>query len=399
MKIVFASNWFNHHEKFFCDAISANSDVEFHFIQTERIPEERLQLGYQDITADTPYCVCSYESKENYCRAISICNEADALILGSAPYEFIAERVRKNKLTFFYAERLFRQGLWHMLYPPTFFTVLKRFINPGRKTNFYLLAASGYTAWDTSRIFAFDGNRFKWGHFIEVPDMNSETVEQKLKNSGLKHPQDVSILWAGRLIGLKHPDMSLRVAKTLKEKGIHFNLKIIGAGELEGMLGKMISDNHLEDCVQMLGSMTPLEVRKYMEEADIYLFTSDFYEGWGAVLGEAMASGCAVVTSHGIGATPFLAKHLENALVYETGNYGSFERNVLKLAGDPALRNKLGRNANSTMMNLWNPKVGADRFYKLCNNLLEGKAAPFYADGPISKAEVIKNNWFKDDTI
>lgn len=399
MKLVFVSNWFNHHEKFFCDAIAAYPDVEFHFIQTERIPEERLQLGYQNITKSTPYCICSYDSKEEHLRAINLCKDADALILGSAPYEFIADRVRNNKLTFFYAERLFRQGLWHMLYPPTFFTVLKRFIIPGRKSNFYLLAASGYTAWDTSRIFAFNDHRFKWGHLIEVPKMNSDTVEHKLEKIGLKHSQDVSILWAGRLIGLKHPDMSLRIAKTLKERGIPFNLRIIGSGELEGSLKKMISDYNLDDCVRMLGTMTPGQVRKFMEESEIYLFTSDFNEGWGAVLGEAMSSGCAVVTSHGIGATPFLAKHNENALLYETGNYESFERNVLKLATNPELRKRLGRNASDTMVNLWNPTVGAERFHKLCVDLLEHKAVEYYDDGPLSKAEILKNNWFKDDTI
>lgn len=51
--------------------------------------------------------------------------------------------------------------------------------------------------------------------------------------------------------------------------------------------------------------MKASEVRSYMEKADIYLFTSDFNEGWGAVLNESMNSGCAVVASHAIGSVPF----------------------------------------------------------------------------------------------
>lgn len=399
MKIVLASNWFNHHEKFFCDAINSKPDVEFYFIQTERIPEERLKLGYQDVTKSTPYCICSYESKEEYERAIGICNEADALLLGSAPYEFIADRVRNNKLTFFYAERLFRKGLWHMLYPPTFFTVLKRFIIPGRKSNFYLLAASGYTAWDTSRIFAFNKRRFKWGHLIDVPSTVANNPKQQLENIGLKHQKDVSILWAGRLIGWKHPDMSIRVAKTLKERGVNFTLKIIGTGDMEKSLRQMITENNLGDCVQMLGAMQPTEVRQYMNEADVYLFTSDFNEGWGAVLGESMSSGCAVVTSHGIGATPFLVQHNQNGLIYETGNYNSFERNVIKLVESESLRERLGAAAQKTMSETWNPSVGADRFHSLCKSLIERGTPIYYEQGPISKAEILHNNWFKDDTI
>lgn len=391
MKIVFASNWFNHHEKFFCDAINSFLDVEFYFIQTERIPEERLKLGYQDVTKSTPYCICSYESKEEYERAIGICNEADALILGSAPYEFIADRVRNNKLTFFYAERLFRKGLWHMLYPPTFFTVLKRFIIPGRKSTFYLLAASGYTAIDTANIFAFSNRRFKWGHFIEVASPE-----------GRKHKVDdgrLHLLWAGRFLEWKHPDYPIRIANTLKQKEVPFVLDIIGAGEQEQKMRSLISNFKLGNSVVMHGTMKPTEVRGYMEKADIYMFTSDFNEGWGAVLGESMVSGCAVVTSHGIGATPFLVQHGENGLVYETGNYGSFERNVLKLVGSKELREKLSHNAIDTMMNIWSPKVGAERFYLLVKSILEQGKPVYYDNGPISKAEILKNNWFKDDTI
>lgn len=399
MIIVFASNWFNHHEKFFCDAINSIPDVEFYFIQTESIPDERLKLGYQDITKSTPYCICSYDSQADHDRALDICNNADALILGSAPYEFIVERVRNNKLTFFYAERLFRKGLWHMLYPPTFFTVLKRFIIPGRKSNFYLLAASGYTAWDTSRIFAFDNRRFKWGHFIEVAKQPSTAIKEKLVAAEIRHRKVISLLWAGRLIECKHPDMAVRIAKSLKDKGIPFSMTIIGNGILEKSLKSLINEYSLSDSVFMPGSMTPTEVREYMEHSDIYMFTSDFEEGWGAVLGESMASGCAVVTSHGIGATPFLALNEYNALIYETGNFTSFENKVLRLVKNPDLRKKVANNALNTMRNLWNAEVGANRFYHLCKNIIEKGKPIFYDEGPISKAEIIKNNWFRDDTI
>lgn len=394
INIVFVSNFFNHHEKFFCDELDKNDDVVFSFIQTEMMNEERIRLGWGIDTSKVHYVMNSYESCDNYKKALQKCENADVLILGSAPYDFVAERVKKNKLTFYYAERLFRQGLWHMLNPKTFLTVLKRFIIPGRKSNFYLLAASGYTAVDTAKIFAFNNHRFKWGHFIEVGENLNNGYKEPLKRQS-----SVSMLWAGRLIALKHPDMPIRIAKTLKSRNIDFSLNIIGTGVLEQELQKLIHEFGLEDCVHMLGAMSPKEVRKYMQNSDIYMFTSDFNEGWGAVLGESMASGCAVVTSHGIGATPFLITHNQNGLIYETGNYDSFERNVLKLVASKELRMRLSRNAQKTMSDLWNPKVGAERFYQLCCSLLEKGEAIYYDKGPISKAEVLKNNWFKDDTI
>lgn len=395
ISIVFVSNFFNHHEKYFCDEMYHNKNVIFTFIQTERMDDERIRLGWGIDTSAVPYVENSYDNSANYNKALLKCEEADVLILGSAPYDFVSKRVKQNKLTFYYAERLFRKGLWHMLNPRTFFTVLKRFIIPGNKSNFYLLAASGYTAVDTSHIYAFNNRRFKWGHFIDVAEYANGV--QKINS---KHPSSISLLWAGRLIELKHPDMPLRVAHTLKKEGVQFTLQIIGTGELEQDLKRLIIKYDLEDCVYMLGAMPPSEVRAHMERSDIFMFTSDFNEGWGAVLGESMASGCAVVTSHGIGATPFLVTHNYNGLIYETGNYKSFERNVIKLVHSEELRIKLSANARNTMRDLWNPQVGAARFYQLCCSLLGENRKPIYFDyGPISKAEVLNNNWFKDDTI
>lgn len=399
MKIVFVSNNYNHHERFFCEELNKFSDVEFFFIQTQPMREERVKMGWGIDTSRFPFVYNSFESETVYKNALQLCNEADAVIIGSAPYKFIADRVKNNRLTFFYAERLFRKGLWHMLYPPTFFTVLKRFIVPGRKSNFYLLCASGYTAVDTSKIFAFNNHRFKWGHFIDVnpyPNINSFYAE---KVERLKHHKGVSILWAGRLIRWKHPDMAVKIAKTLKQKNIPFTMNIIGTGEMEYELKEMISTYNLSDSVKMPGAMTPPEVRQHMLNSEIYLFTSDFNEGWGAVLGESMASGCAVVTSHGIGATPFLIQHKENGLIYETGNYGSFERNVLKLVESKEFREKLSKNTVKTMQECWNPQTGAYRFYQFVKQILENGRPMFYDAGPISEAKILKNNWFKDDTV
>jgi len=353
--------------------------------------DERIKLGWAIDLEDYPFVLCAYGDNGERERALKLCRDADVLILGAAPYEFVADRVRNNKLTFYYAERLFRNGIWHLLNPRTFLTVLKRFVIPGRKSNFYLLAASAYTAIDTAKIFAFDQGRFKWGHFIEVAYPASR---QQIGSS-----DKLKLLWAGRFLKLKHPDYAIRVARSLKKAGTQFHLDIIGAGPEEKYLQRLISDYELTDVVSMHRPMTPAQVRRYMERADIYLFTSDFNEGWGAVLGEAMISGCATVASHGIGATPFLVKHNHNGLIYRTGDYASFQSNVLRLAEDKQLRLYLSSNAIRTMMELWNPKVGAERFYELCKSIIQNGKPIYCEEGPLSKAELLKNNWFKDDTI
>lgn len=185
---------------------------------------------------------------------------------------------------------------------------------------------------------------------------------------------------------------------SLKEKGYSFKMSIIGNGEMESQLRCMIQNRNLEDCVEMLGVMSPDAVRVHMEKADIFLFTSDFNEGWGAVLNEAMNSGCAAVASHAIGSVPFLIKDGVNGLVYENGNQKHFEKQVCRLLDDGACRKKIGENAYYTILEKWNAQTAASRFVELAETLLQGKEAnELFGDGPCSKADNLSNGWYLTD--
>ncbi|MCI6338279.1 MAG: glycosyltransferase [Prevotella sp.] len=396
MTIVFASNFFNHHEKFLCDELYKLTDGNFRFIQTEPITEERKKLGWGLDLKEISYCMTSYEHSDSFQESLRIINECDVLIIGSAVNKYILQRIKQNKLSFFYAESQFKKGFWHFFYPPTFLSLLNRYIIPSMKSNVYMLCASAFTAIDTYKIHAFRNKCFRWGHFIEVSDSVPMSVTDKLSDTELKHHKDVSILWAGRLIGLKHPDMAVRAAKTLRDKGIPFTMNIIGTGELESEIRKMIEDYQLNDCVNMLGAMKPHEVRQYMEQADVFLFTSGRMEGWGAVLAESMVSGCAVIADSAIGSAPFLVDHDKNGLLYEEGSYENFEKQVVELISDVPRIKRLGNAACSSIRNLWSPSVAAQRFYQLCTELLNNQKVTLYKDGPISKAPLINRDWFTD---
>lgn len=388
MLVTFVSNYFNHHEKPFCDEMYKLTGGNFNFIQTLPLDSERIKLGWNDHWKDIPYVLLSYISKAAETKCHNICYESDVVILGSAPYSFISKRVKENKLTFYYAERLFKHGLIRVFYPPSALKVLKRFIIPGRKSNFYMLCASAYTAFDISRIFSFKNRVYKWSHFPEC-------VEFDIDNLILSKSKDkINILWAGRFIRLKHPEYAIKLAQLLKKDGIKFTLNMIGIGEMEPALKKMVTSYKLMDDVIFLGSMPPEEVRKFMVNANVFIFTSDFNEGWGAVLFEAMNSGCAVVASHAIGAVPFLLKNGENGIIYRNCDFNYFSNIVKMVIEDKKLREKLGRNAYHTISTLWNSKVGAERFLNLSKSAFYGYKFPLYDEGPCSPAKILKNNWF-----
>jgi len=386
MKITFYSNFLNHHQLPFCKAMVELIGERFTFVATEPISAERVAMGYVDMNKAYPFILRTYDSEAEYEKARNLARTSDVIILGSAPNEFVDIRMQNNRLTFRYSERLFKKGTYRRFIPPTRKKINASFTKY-RNKNLYTMCASAYTSSDLE-LCGFNPEKcIEWGYF---PELKEYDIEKLIKS---KHGECIKVLWVGRFIGLKHPELALLVAQRLDREDINFHLKMIGNGKDFEKSKRMADNMGLKHPVEFLGAMAPSEVRRHMEEANIYLLTSDFNEGWGAVLNESMNSGCAVVASHAIGAVPFLIKHRENGLIYENGNTNDLCDKVMIFARDLSLSEKMGKNAYYTLKNTWNAKVAAERLLKLADGLLSGNQIKF-ATGPCSRANIIKNNWF-----
>ncbi len=378
MKVAFLSNYYNHHQSNLSTAFDKNDKLEYYFIETEPMEEERLNMGW-GVDKYPDFVIKSYE-KGNKAKARKICADADIVIIGSAPDKFIKKRLKEGKLTFRYSERLYK------IIPPKYqmpLRKLKYFFKHGRYKNLYMLCASAYTATDFSKTNNFIGKTYKWGYFPEVKKYDS--IDELIEN---KTPK--TLLWAGRFLDWKHPECAVEVAHRLKQDGYSFDFNIIGTGEEQESIEALIEKYELCDSVHLLGSMKPEEVRAYMEKSEIYLFTSDRQEGWGAVLNESMNSGCAVVASRAIGSVPFLLQNEENGFIYEDGNIDDLYQKVKALMDDSEKRKHFGKNAYETMITEWNAENAAKRFIALSEAILAGESQPnIFESGVCSKAKII----------
>ena len=178
------------------------------------------------------------------------------------------------------------------------------------------------------------------------------------------------------------------MAKHLKQAGYKFHLSLIGNGELEDEIREMIKEEGVEDCVFMLGAMKPDEVRKHMEQSEIFICTSDFNEGWGAVMNESMNSACAVVASHAIGSVPFLINDGENGFVYKNGNIDDLFNKVKFLLDNPKKRKQVSLNAYKTMVETWNAENAVKQFLLLNDALTNGNVGGTVEYGPCSFASI-----------
>lgn len=385
MKVVFVSNYYNHHQAPFSEYMAKRDGVLYTFIETDKISEERKKLGWG--IANYPSFVRNAFSSENdYNESIRQINEADVVIYGSAPERFFKERLKNGKLTFKYAERIYKTGFKWWQQPLRFVKNLSR---GWSKKNHYLLCASAYSYADFSKTFNFRKRAYNWGYFTQLKKYSDidELINGKEKNS---------ILWVARLLEWKHPESAINVAERLKKEGYAFNLKIIGTGILEEEIKKSIEEKGLNDCVKMLGAMTPEQVRDYMEKSEIFLFTSDFNEGWGAVLNESMNSACAVVASHAIGSVPLLIEDGKNGFIYKNGDEDDLFEKTKFLLDNSEKRVEVSKKAYCTISEKWNAEVAAERFLSLVNSINSGEKKPeLYTDGPCSSATKLKNGWKK----
>ena len=374
--VTFFSNFLLHHQTPFCEAMVKRIGKNFKYVATERIPQDRLDMGYKDLSKETDYAVNSYESESAFQEALSLGRNSDVVIIGSAPDVFIKDRIKENKLTFRYSERFFKLGRWRILDPRVFKAHLtKNFCY--RRKNMHMLCASAYTAPDCRFIFSYPNKTYKWGYFPPVKKFEEiDTLIERKKPA--------SILWVSRLIKLKHPEAPLTACKMLKEQGYDFTLTMIGVGPKEAWVKKMIDKFDLKDRTVLLGAMTQEEVRMHMEENEIFLFTSDRNEGWGAVLNESMNSACAVVASNVIGSVPYLIKDGESGLTYKSGNIKDLYKKVKFLLDNPEKRKEISKKAYKTLAEVWNAEFATDRLLTLIDCIMQGNE-PEFKDGPCSR--------------
>lgn len=379
MSIVFITNVMNHHQLPVADEMYSKLQDGYAFIATMPMPKELLDAGYP--IYNRPYLINAYQSTYEYQRALKSCATADVAIIGSAPYEYVAERIKNNKLTFWYSERWFK-NLRSMIMNP-YFLWRNHYRNQFKQV--YMLAASAYTAHDVNSLGLYKNKVFKWGYFTQVPKLNVEEVLTRRKENRLRHHQDVSILWVARLIGWKHPELPIFLAKRLKDDGYKFCIDMFGSGEKEAYCRSLAHSLGVEDVVHFQGNRPNNEILEEMRNHDIFLFTSDKNEGWGAVLNEAMSNACAIVASDKIGAVPFLIQDGKNGLIFESQDGESLYGKVKYLMDNPQSREQISRNAYNTISGMWSPLSATNRFIQLSEALLQKKETPFL-EGPCSKA-------------
>lgn len=385
MRVAFVSNFINHHQISLCRYLYEKCE-EFYFIETMPMPIEQIKLGYYNYSNE-PFVCKMYENASNQAFAESVIKEFDAVIFGACKTEYIDIRMKNNKLSFIFSERLWKKGLYRRFIPTTHDKVKRRFLRY-KDHALYVLCASAYLPFDL-QLIKFPKNKcYRWGYF-------PPTDREEFKQIEMYKPTTLRIIWCGRFIPLKRMQDSLRAISMLKKAGYDFIFDIIGSGPQREDYENYIRKNKLGDRAHLLGSMKADDVREEMKKADVLLFNSNYSEGWGAVINEAMNSGCVPVVSHAVGSANMLIQNGVNGYIYNMGHYKDLYR-TLKYAIDKQTIQSCRKNAYDSIVGCWNGEEAGKRLVNLINAKLNRSEEVLYESGPCSLADVIKNNWFKE---
>lgn len=391
MKLVFYSIILNNHQANVADELWRKLGDEYRFVELVA-PCEGNAKGGTDDYASRPYLLKAWQSEEEWKEAMQLARTADCCVFSGLPaLPFEKERMRLGLLSFDMSERWMKRG-WPNAFSPAIRRMIMAYWTGGwARKPIYKLCNGAFVCPDQLKLRTFPGKCYKWGYFTQVGDFD---VEASLDVSTTNI---TPLMWCSRYLSWKHPELPVLAAKRLKDRGYRFVIDMYGTGEHEERTRRLAHDVDVEDVVRFKGTLPNDQLMAEMSRHEIFLFTSDRNEGWGAVANESMANGCALVASDAIGSVPYLVKDGENGLMFRSAATNSSFDNVdesalndltekvMWLLDNKPKLNEIRKNAVLTMQKTWSPENAARSLLQLINDLRNGKDSSIM-DGPCSKA-------------
>lgn len=365
MKFVFHTNCISPHQiPLAKELVRRLGAISYRYIFTTPQTNERKRLGWGLVREDW----IVYEQD-----APALCTDwlesCDALLSGLRDIDLFERRGRKGLVSWYASERWFkpRIGILRLLWP-RYFRMAWRLVRLLKSGKVVYLPMGLWAARDMARLVGlFSGDwrclfrspRLKfesepmgeivgcswmkmWGYFVAPPE-----VVRKQVNAASKR---LRVLWVGRLLALKRVDTLFRAASACLER-FPLALTVVGDGSERARLeetGRRLFAMR-PDALDFRHSVPIEEVRELMRVHDVYVLSSNGYEGWGAVVSEALEEGMRVLGTFEAGAA---ATILPKERLFHVGDWKSLARLLEKEWKDELPKCGIGE---------WNAKVAADR--------------------------------------
>jgi len=196
--------------------------------------------------------------------------------------------------------------------------------------------------------YAVDNQRFQKAAADLIPKIDE--LRAKLNIA----PEDIVILFAGKLIPKKRPVDLLKVYVDLRSRFlIHethsTKLIFVGDGPLRRPMEDYLKGLKFPD-IMFAGFKNQTEIPEFYALADIFVLPSGLGETWGLVINEAMNFGLPVVPTSVVGSAPDLVRENENGFIVPLGDLRIFADALYSLIKNTELRKKFGRRSREIVL-------------------------------------------------
>ena len=173
--------------------------------------------------------------------------------------------------------------------------------------------------------------------------------EQSLKRMYTEDAtKPIKIGYAGRLeVEQKRMDLLLELIELLEKKQVNYSFDIAGDGHYRETMEKMVSEKHLEQRVNFLGTIRREEIPSFWKKQDIYVNIADF-EGRSITQLEAMVNGAVPIVTETSGTREDITEGLSGYIV-ELGNYRTMADKIEYLSENREKLRIMGQSAHDSV--------------------------------------------------
>lgn len=199
---------------------------------------------------------------------------------------------------------------------------------------------------------------FPFGYFVETPSKSQNDMLLKKQPDGTT----VHLGFIGQLIKRKGVDLLLKSLADLKH--LDWHLKIIGNGPDRAEFESLCNENGLLKRVSFLGAIHNKEASQMLAEIDLFILPSR-WDGWGAVVNEALMRGVPVICSDYCGAADLLHND-ERGEVFKAGSVDDLTRVLNKWIAKGPLKP-----SDREKIQLWSKCIEGESAAQYLYNIIE----------------------------
>jgi glycosyltransferase involved in cell wall biosynthesis len=183
-----------------------------------------------------------------------------------------------------------------------------------------------------------------------------------------KSPNEIYILYTGRLYSGKGLMDLVNSAKFICELYPHIKFVLVGDGPLKKYLMRKIFDLNLENNFLFTGFLSRKDILKIYQNASIYVLPS-YSEGFPTTLLESMSCGIASISTD-IGGCSELIESGKNGILVPPKKPEILANVILNLLEDENLMYQIGKNAREHIIKNFDWEIIASKFEKIYENLI-----------------------------